>query len=908
MPGRRLLFVYRFCGLGGVETSLLTKASALRRLGVDAQVLFSEFYGLGGEEIAKLPWVTIGLSEQEAGDLVRRGFDAIVVIDYPEFIGIIHRARVRTRVFFETHSSLPGSLPLFYSALHSSRIAAIVVPSRFNQRLIEQAGITSKPIEVIPNSVDLEAFRPLPREAVSDGFADLLDGPVILWVGRLEDEKNPVEFVEIAVTLLSARHGTHYLIVGDTPEYAKYRERLQQLIPTTVRDRFRFLRGVPNDRMPELYSLAAATGGCLVSTSLHEAQPMIFLEAMACACPIVATRVDGNLDLIIDRVCGRLYTPGDIGGAVATIGEVIDPRNRTDRNGLVQAAREKVVAENAPVRIATRYLELVERTPLPAAESERTPLVSGIVIFLNGENFLEEAIASVLAQTYQHWELLLVDDGSTDRSTAIAREYAARYPERIRYLEHAGHQNRGKSASRNFGLQHAKGEYIALLDHDDIWLPNKLQDQVTILEDRPEAAMMYGRTRYWHSWTGTAADEERDGFTVLGVEPDTLVMPPGLIILFLRDERTVASPCSVLIRREAAVRVGGFPESFHSTTYDDVAFLTQLYLDFPVFVANGCWDQYRQHRNNATATARRIGQWHPRRPNPRREMLLNWMEQYVLSKGRKDPDLLNTLSSALAPYRHPIERSPAERFYDGCLDATLALLRGEDAPAMLDRIGDASEVILDPQQVAEHILDAVPESTWNAPSLWLEIWPRLEPSVVQFLEQLEARARAPGLARRAHNVLRQLITSTWLLRVAEENQAALVLDGDDPDSARVAIAKLGTGTSWDIQLNRPRLGVTAQQRYRLTFRARADQPRAMAFGFAMARAPWSNLGLYRQIELTPEWQDIEEEFIAAADETNARVHFDIGGSAVPVEVSAVNVKCMSEAKTPDIETSWSEHR
>jgi glycosyltransferase involved in cell wall biosynthesis len=58
------------------------------------------------------------------------------------------------------------------------------------------------------------------------------------------------------------------------------------------------------------------------------------------------------------------------------------------------------------------------------------------------------------------------------------------------------------SASRNLGLRHAKGEYIAFLDHDDIWLPNKLQDQVEILEAQPEAGMMYGRTRFWHGWTG----------------------------------------------------------------------------------------------------------------------------------------------------------------------------------------------------------------------------------------------------------------------------------------------------------------------------------------------------------------------------------------------------------------------
>src|SRR5262245_21147944 len=103
----------------------------------------------------------------------------------------------------------------------------------------------------------------------------------------------------------------------------------------------------------------------------------------------------------------------------------------------------------------------------------RTLLVSVIISFLNAERFIQEAIESVFAQGYEHWELLLVDDGSTDESTAIARRYTAQHPERVRYLEHAGHQNRGLSASRNLGIRHAQGEYIAFLDADDVWLPHR---------------------------------------------------------------------------------------------------------------------------------------------------------------------------------------------------------------------------------------------------------------------------------------------------------------------------------------------------------------------------------------------------------------------------------------------------
>src|SRR5690349_25146590 len=113
------------------------------------------------------------------------------------------------------------------------------------------------------------------------------------------------------------------------------------------------------------------------------------------------------------------------------------------------------------------------------------PVVSAITIFYNGKTFIAEAIESVLAQTYPSWELLLVDDGSTDGASEIARDYAVRHPERVRYLEHAGPRNRGMSASRNVGLPDSRGAPVALLDSGDVWLPGKLARRVATLDAPP---------------------------------------------------------------------------------------------------------------------------------------------------------------------------------------------------------------------------------------------------------------------------------------------------------------------------------------------------------------------------------------------------------------------------------------
>ncbi len=107
-------------------------------------------------------------------------------------------------------------------------------------------------------------------------------------------------------------------------------------------------------------------------------------------------------------------------------------------------------------------------------------LISIITPAYNAEKFIGSTIESVLLQTYQNWEMIIVDDCSTDNTVKVVEEYC-NIDSRIRIIKHS--KNQGVAAARNTALSKAKGEYIAFLDSDDIWMPQKLDSQYHYMED-----------------------------------------------------------------------------------------------------------------------------------------------------------------------------------------------------------------------------------------------------------------------------------------------------------------------------------------------------------------------------------------------------------------------------------------
>ena len=264
------------------------------------------------------------------------------------------------------------------------------------------------------------------------------------------------------------------------------------------------------------------------------------------------------------------------------------------------------------------------------------PKISIITCFLNVEQYLEEAIASVLAQHYAHWELLLVDDGSTDGSTRTAKKYAELWPNKIIYLEHPNHINKGASASRNVGLLKSQGELITFLDGDDVLLPTMLQQQLELLQ-KQQATMVCEASEYWNDWDGLGKD---NAIVPVGTEQNRSYHPPELLFS-LYPLGTGAAPClcGILVSREALLRHGGFEESF-TGMYDDQTLLVKFYLHESVYISSACHNRYRQRAGSLVHTSHHHGNY-----LQERFTFLTWFDRYLKNQGIADPKIKAVLKA-----------------------------------------------------------------------------------------------------------------------------------------------------------------------------------------------------------------------------------------------------------------------
>jgi glycosyltransferase involved in cell wall biosynthesis len=284
----------------------------------------------------------------------------------------------------------------------------------------------------------------------------------------------------------------------------------------------------------------------------------------------------------------------------------------------------------------------------------RAPRVSIICAIFNGSRFLGEAVESVLRQDFTDYELLLIDDGSSDGSSEIARSYADRLPDRIRYLEHPSHVNRGASPTRNLGLRHASGELIAFIDSDDVWRPTKLSEQVRIMDENPETGILCGTVNYWSSWAGG-----KDRLVPTGVNLDRSSEPiRTLLDIYPLGDAHAACPSDVMVRRQI-LDEQPFEEAFvgPAQIYEDQVFFVKAYLSAPALFSSRVWIDYRQHPDSCVSVVVRDGLY----PAIRRDFL-DWFEGYLCNRDVPGKNaLLRAIRRARWELDHPFVGAIARR-------------------------------------------------------------------------------------------------------------------------------------------------------------------------------------------------------------------------------------------------------
>ena len=239
------------------------------------------------------------------------------------------------------------------------------------------------------------------------------------------------------------------------------------------------------------------------------------------------------------------------------------------------------------------------------------PLVSVIMPVYNGATFLREAIESALGQDYAALEIIAVDDGSTDSTPQILRDYG----DKVRYIRQ---ENRGAAAARNAGIRVARGRYLAFLDADDVWSRQKLRRQIAYLRAHPDVQLVSSR---WHEWRQGDAHPRIDEN---GGGPERIVTAESGWIYSLLLLDCIVHTTTVVIDRELVDQIGLFDETLlRGQDYDYWLRASRV---TPIHKLDAALSAYRLHSNNS------IG----------RPMDLNFpslvLERTLVKWGRTGPD------------------------------------------------------------------------------------------------------------------------------------------------------------------------------------------------------------------------------------------------------------------------------
>jgi glycosyltransferase involved in cell wall biosynthesis len=222
--------------------------------------------------------------------------------------------------------------------------------------------------------------------------------------------------------------------------------------------------------------------------------------------------------------------------------------------------------------------------------SPQSPQVNVIIPAHNAARYLSIAIESVMAQTFQDWSIVLVNDGSTDNTDEVVAPFLAALGGKLKYIKQP---KSGVSAARNTAIRNSSGEFLALLDADDIWLPIRLEESLKCLRDRPNAGLSYGfNTRIGPDGALLDTFDRRQKHGEGWVAP----------YLYMR---TIDLPSpTITFRRKCIEEVGGFDETL--TVTEDRDLWLRIALRYEIALIPKILAHYRTSPQSATTDPNRM--------------------------------------------------------------------------------------------------------------------------------------------------------------------------------------------------------------------------------------------------------------------------------------------------------------
>ena len=231
-------------------------------------------------------------------------------------------------------------------------------------------------------------------------------------------------------------------------------------------------------------------------------------------------------------------------------------------------------------------------TVSPSAGADARPLVSIVIPSYNCERYIRQTLQGIVAQTVSDWEVIVVDDGSTDATVAIA----STIDPRVRVVQQA---NAGVCVARNRGYAESAGRYLCFMDHDDYWFAEKLERQLGWMQRMPELGVVYSTCIRWHAVDGVFPPPES-----LRPAPDEDTLDAeftGWVYhQFMRDSCALTS--SALIRREALEKCGLFDVDLAYS--EDWDLFLRIARHYPFAQMHWPSTLYRQHLNQGSRVAR----------------------------------------------------------------------------------------------------------------------------------------------------------------------------------------------------------------------------------------------------------------------------------------------------------------